>query len=127
MTAALAHRGPDGQSCWLGQDVGLGHTRLAIIDLAGGDQPMWSADGQHVIVFNGEIYNYPELRDQLLKRGYQFRTRSDTEVIGAAIDAWGFERGLLSLWGMFAFALYNKSDHTVLVARHRVGIKPLSL
>ena len=127
MTAALAHRGPDGQSHWLGPCVGLGHTRLAIIDLAGGDQPMWSADDQHVIVFNGEIYNHPQLKDQLLKLGYRFRTRSDTEVIGAAIDAWGIERGLLSLRGMFAFALYNTRDHTLLLARDRVGIKPLYL
>jgi asparagine synthase (glutamine-hydrolysing) len=127
MTAALAHRGPDGESRWLGPDAGLGHTRLAIIDLASGNQPMWSACEQHVIVFNGEIYNYPELREQLLSLGYQFRTRSDTEVIWAAIDAWGIERGLLSLRGMFAFALYNTRERTLLLARDRVGIKPMFL
>lgn len=127
MTAALAHRGPDDKVQWLGPDVGLGHTRLAIIDLAGGAQPMWSASRQHVIVFNGEIYNYPELREQLLNLGYRFLTRSDTEVIWAAIDAWGIERGLLSLRGMFAFALYNTRDRTLLLARDRVGIKPLFL
>lgn len=127
MTAALAHRGPDDRCHWLGPSVGLGHTRLAIIDLAGGAQPMWSACDQHVIVFNGEIYNYPELRHQLLKIGYHFRTRSDTEVIWAALDAWGIERGLLSLRGMFAFALYNQRDQSLLLARDRVGIKPLYL
>ena len=127
MTASLAHRGPDGQSQWLGPAVGLGHTRLSIIDLAGGSQPMWSSRHHHVIVFNGEIYNYPELRGQLLQLGYEFRTRSDTEVIWAAIDAWGIERGLLSLRGMFAFALYNTRDKTLLLARDRIGIKPLYL
>jgi asparagine synthase (glutamine-hydrolysing) len=125
MTHALAHRGPDGESSWLGDGVGLGHTRLAIIDLDGGSQPMWSSCGRHVIVFNGEIYNYPELREQLAARGYQFRTRSDTEVIWAAIEAWGIDRGLLSLRGMFAFALYDTQEHSLLLARDRVGIKPL--
>ena len=127
MTSALAHRGPDGQGHWLGQGVGLGHTRLAIIDLAGGAQPMWSVCGRHVVVFNGEIFNYPELRDQLLQLGYRFQTRSDTEVIWAAIDAWGIERGILSLRGMFAFALYDANEQTLLLARDRVGIKPLYL
>lgn len=125
MTAALAHRGPDGQSYWLGPDVGLGHTRLAIIDLDGGAQPMWSASGQHVIVFNGEIYNYPDLRQRLIGLGYKFQTRSDTEVIWAAIDAWGVNEGLLSLRGMFALALYDVRARSLLLARDRVGIKPL--
>jgi len=127
MTARLAHRGPDGQSRWLGGDAGLGHTRLAIIDLAGGAQPMWSACGRYVIVFNGEIYNYPQLREQLGGLGYRLQTNSDTEVIWAAIDAWGVEQGLLRLRGMFAFALYSTYDHTLLLARDRVGIKPLFL
>ena len=78
---------------------------------------MWSSCDHHVIVFNGEIYNYPELREQLLHLGYRFRTRSDTEVIWAAIDAWGIESGLLSLRGMFAFALYNTRERTLLLAR----------
>jgi asparagine synthase (glutamine-hydrolysing) len=125
MTAAVAHRGPDGQSQWLGPNVGLGHTRLAIIDLAGGDQPMCSADGHRTIVFNGEIYNYAELKDQLVKLGYRFKTRSDTEVIWAAVDAWGIEQGLLKLRGMFAFALYDARDRSLLLARDRAGIKPL--
>jgi asparagine synthase (glutamine-hydrolysing) len=125
MTAALAHRGPDGQSYWLGPDVGVGHTRLSIIDLDGGGQPMWSSNGEYVIVFNGEIYNYKNLRQELEQRGYAFRTRSDTEVIWAAIEAWGVEDGLLSLRGMFAFALYSLKERRLLLARDRVGIKPL--
>lgn len=127
MTAALAHRGPDGQAHWLGAGVGLGHARLAIIDLEGGSQPMWSESGRHVIVFNGEIYNHAELRDRLVGRGYRFHTRSDTEVIWAAIDAWGIARALLDLRGMFAFALYDSRRHTLLVARDRAGIKPVFL
>jgi len=125
MTAAIAHRGPDGQACWLGDDVGLGHARLAIIDLTGGDQPMWDAAEQMVIVFNGEIYNHRELRAELESKGFTFRTRSDTEVIPAALEAWGIEGGLLRLRGMFAFALYDERRHTLLLARDRVGIKPL--
>jgi asparagine synthase (glutamine-hydrolysing) len=125
MTASLAHRGPDGQSHWLGPNVGLGHTRLAIIDIAGGAQPMWSSNGEYVTVFNGEIYNYDELKRRLEQRGYVFRTRSDTEVIWAAVDAWGIDDGLLSLRGMFAFALYRLKERRLLLARDRVGIKPL--
>jgi asparagine synthase (glutamine-hydrolysing) len=125
MTAAVRHRGPDGEAHWLGGDVALGHTRLAIIDVAGGAQPMRSADGQSVIVFNGEIYNHHELRQRLEQQGVVFHTRSDTEVIGAALAAWGLEAGLLSLRGMFAFALYHLPTHRLLLARDRVGIKPL--
>jgi asparagine synthase (glutamine-hydrolysing) len=125
MTARLAHRGPDGQDSWLGPEVGLGHTRLAIIDLAGGKQPLWDAGGNRVIVFNGEIYNSPELRRDLEAEGYVFRTRSDTEVIPAAIDAWGIGPGLLRLRGMFAFALYDTRTRRLLLARDRLGIKPL--
>ena len=125
MTTSLAHRGPDGQSYWLGPNVGVGHTRLAIIDLAGGAQPMWSSNGEYVTVFNGEIYNYGELKCRLEQRGYVFRTRSDTEVIWAAVDAWGIDEALLSLRGMFAFALYSLKARQLLLARDRVGIKPL--
>lgn len=125
MSAALAHRGPDGQGCWLGPDVGLGHTRLAIIDLDGGAQPMWNDGRTHVIVFNGEIYNHAKIRSRLVTRGYRFTTRSDTEVIWAAIDAWGIEEALLELRGMFAFALYDTHRRSLLLARDRVGIKPL--
>ncbi|MFQ6113213.1 MAG: asparagine synthetase B, partial [bacterium] len=125
MTMSLEHRGPDEQDYWLGSDAGLGMTRLAIIDLNGGKQPMWDAQAKTVIVFNGEIYNYRELKRELEAKGFVFRTRSDTEVIAAAIEAWGIEAGLLRLRGMFAFALYNTQNHRLLLARDRVGIKPL--
>lgn len=125
MTDRLAHRGPDGVATWCQPHVGLGHARLAIIDLNTGDQPMWDAARQHVIVFNGEIYNYPELYEELVKRGYKFLTTSDTEVIPAVIQEWGIEEGLMRLRGMFAFALFNVETQTLLLARDRVGIKPL--
>ena len=125
MNAALAHRGPDGEGMWLGSDVGFGHRRLAIIDVAGGAQPMASADGRYRIVFNGEIYNYRELRQQLMSVGYPFHTHADTEVIPAAIDHWGIESGLRRLRGMFAFALYDQQEDRLLLARDPFGIKPL--
>lgn len=125
MTRNLAHRGPDGEGYWLGRNIGLGHARLAIIDLDHGTQPMWDARDASVVIFNGEIYNYGELRDQLAGLGYAFRTRSDTEVILAAIDAWGVDTGLQRLRGMFAFALYDTRTEQLLLARDRVGIKPL--
>lgn len=125
MAESLAHRGPDGSSCWLGHDVGLGHRRLAIIDLVTGKQPLWDATERYVIVFNGEIYNYRELRRELEAKRYTFRTQSDTEVIPAAMDAWGVEQGLKRLRGMFAFALYDTTTRRLLLARDRIGIKPL--
>jgi len=125
MNAALAHRGPDGEGTWVGTGVGLAHRRLAIIDLAGGAQPMSSVDGRYHIVFNGEIYNHKELRRQLTVAGYSFRTRSDTEVIPAALDHWGIRDGLRKLRGMFAFALFDQHERTLLLARDPVGIKPV--
>jgi asparagine synthase (glutamine-hydrolysing) len=125
MNTKLVHRGPDGESIWVGPGVGLAHRRLAIIDLTGGAQPMASADGRYRIVFNGEIYNHNELRCQLKLAGYTFRTRSDTEVIPAALDHWGISGGLRKLRGMFAFALFDQNEHTLLLARDPVGIKPL--
>jgi asparagine synthase (glutamine-hydrolysing) len=125
MAESLAHRGPDGSSCWLGHDVGMGHRRLAIIDLVTGGQPLWDATERYVTVFNGEVYNYKELRRELEAKSYTFRTQSDTEVIPAVIDAWGVEQGLRRLRGMFAFALYDTRKRRLLLARDRVGIKPL--
>jgi asparagine synthase (glutamine-hydrolysing) len=125
MNGALAHRGPDGQGVWVGTNVGLGHRRLAIIDLAGGVQPLASADERYRIVFNGEIYNHRALRQELKEAGYRFRTRSDTEVIPAALDYWGTEKGLSKLRGMFAFALYDSWQRSLLMARDPFGIKPL--
>src|SRR5690242_2037978 len=107
MNSSLAHRGPDGEGVWMGPEVGLGHRRLAIIDIAGGAQPMASVNDRYRIVFNGEIYNYRGLRDELARSGYKFLTRSDTEMIPAAIDHWGIEKGLTKLRGMFAFAIYD--------------------
>jgi len=124
MTTVLAHRGPDGDGFFCEGPVGLGHRRLAIIDLATGDQPMASDDGSSVIIFNGEIYNFRELRRELEGRGATFRTRSDTEVILRAYEAWGVEC-LSRLRGMFAFAIWDKARRRLLLARDRVGIKPL--
>jgi asparagine synthase (glutamine-hydrolysing) len=109
----------------MGPQVGFAHRRLAIIDLTGGAQPMGSADGRYRVVFNGEIYNHRDLRQQLTAAGYKFVTRSDTEVIPAAIDHWGIEKGLSKLRGMFAFALYDLENRSLLLARDPFGIKPL--
>ena len=125
MTSVLAHRGPDGEGRYCAGSVGLGHRRLAIIDLATGAQPMGSPDGRLWITFNGEIYNFRALRDELARRsGWTFRTASDTEVILAAYDAWG-PACLGRLRGMFAFGLWDAGRRRLLLARDRVGIKPL--
>ena len=124
MTDALAHRGPDGSGVWTGPGVGLGHRRLSIIDIAGSPQPMHSADGRATIVFNGEIYNFRELRRELEAEGTQFRTDGDTEVILAAWSRWGVEC-LARLHGMFAFALYDARRRELVLARDRLGVKPL--
>ena len=126
MTACLAHRGPDGTGTWLSpeMDVGLGHTRLAIIDLAGGRQPIQSVDGRFVIVFNGELYNFRSLRKELEDLGHHFRTSSDTEVLLEAYIQWG-PACLQQFRGMFALAIYDTQEHEVFLARDRTGIKPL--
>ncbi len=124
MTATLAHRGPDGSGTWNGGAVGLGHRRLSIIDVATGAQPMVSADGRLAITFNGEIYNFRELRDELEGRGHAFRTRSDTEVILAAYAEWG-ESCVDRLRGMFAFAVADLGRRRLFLARDHLGIKPL--
>lgn len=126
MTAGLAHRGPDGLGTWLSSemDVGLGHTRLAIIDLAGGRQPIQSVDGRFIIVFNGELYNYRSLRKELESMGHQFRTSSDTEVLLGAYVRWG-PACLERFRGMFALAIYDTQACDLFLARDRTGIKPL--
>ncbi|MCA9651177.1 MAG: asparagine synthase (glutamine-hydrolyzing) [Myxococcales bacterium] len=124
MTATLRHRGPDADGIAMGDSWGLGHRRLSIIDLEGGAQPMSSADGSCWLSYNGEIYNFRELRDELRRRGHQFATRSDTEVILAAYRQWG-DAMLERLQGMFAFGLWDASARRLLLARDRVGIKPL--
>jgi asparagine synthase (glutamine-hydrolysing) len=124
MTAALAHRGPDDEQVYLDGRVGLGIRRLAIIDVGGGRQPMTNEDASVWVVLNGEIYNFRELRDELLVAGHTFRTRSDTEVILHLYEALGF--GLLArLRGMFAFALWDARRQRLLLARDRLGKKPL--
>ncbi len=124
MCDAIAHRGPDGSGVWTERGVGLGHRRLSIIDLEGSPQPMLSADGDAVIVFNGEIYNFKELRRELEGHGAVFRTGGDTEVILAAWQRWGIDC-LQRLQGMFAFALYDVKNKELLLARDRLGVKPL--
>ncbi len=124
MTDALAHRGPDGSGVWTAPGVGLGHRRLSIIDLEGGAQPMLSADGGLAITYNGEIYNFREVRAELEARGHVFRTESDTEVILAAWRQWGVDC-LSRLNGMFAFALYDRASDAFFLARDRMGVKPL--
>jgi len=126
MAETLTHRGLDGMTIWVHPErpVGLGHNRLAIIDLVGGEQPLWSSDGRYVVVNNGEIYNYKALRKTLEADGHAFKTHSDTEVILEAYRKWGIEC-LSRLNGMFAFALYDLVDDRIIVARDRTGIKPL--
>jgi len=124
MCEAMVHRGPDGAGVWTDTGIGLGHRRLSIIDLEGSPQPMHSTDGRAVIVFNGEIYNYRELRRELEQEGARFRTSGDTEVILAAWQRWGVDC-LSRLHGMFAFALYDIDRRQLLLARDRLGVKPL--
>ena len=124
MCDALVHRGPDGAGVWTAPGVGLGFRRLAIIDLAGSEQPMASADGRAMLVFNGEIYNFRELRRELEGLGTQFRTQGDGETILAAWQQWGVDC-LARLHGMFAFALYDLPSRRLLLARDRLGVKPL--
>lgn len=130
MADALRARGPDDAGTWTDSDAGiaLGFRRLAILDLsAAGHQPMVSADGRLVIVFNGEIYNFAELRAELVSRGVAFRGGSDTEVVLEACAYWGFLPTLRRLNGMFAIALWDRAKRTLSLARDRLGIKPLYL
>ncbi|HEX8238408.1 MAG TPA: XrtA/PEP-CTERM system amidotransferase [Allosphingosinicella sp.] len=124
MADTLAHRGPDGSGVWTAPGVGLGHRRLSIIDLATGDQPMLSADGRLALSYNGEIYNFREVRAELEGFGHRFRTESDTEVILAAWRQWGPDC-LARFNGMFAFALYDQDQDCLFLARDRLGVKPL--
>jgi asparagine synthase (glutamine-hydrolysing) len=124
MLKPIAHRGPDGQGVYLDGSVGLGHVRLAIIDVDGGPQPMSNEDGTVWIVFNGEIYNFQALRTDLIIRGHQFHSRSDTEVIIHLYEEYG-EECLRHLHGMFTFAIWDQKRRRLFLARDRVGIKPL--
>src|SRR3989344_320420 len=125
MNQLVKHRGPDDDGVFVNEQVSFGHTRLAILDLSPkGHQPMWSFDNQLVIVFNGEIYNFQDVRKELSERGYSFHSESDTEVLLAAYHADGPEC-LKKLNGIFAFAIWDLRCRELFVARDRVGVKPL--
>jgi asparagine synthase (glutamine-hydrolysing) len=124
MTRVMAHRGPDADGFYLGRGAGLGHRRLSIIDLATGDQPIFSEDRSKAVILNGEIYNFRELRAELEGRGHRFTTSSDTEAIVHAYEEFG-ERCVERLRGMFAFALWDECARRLMLARDRVGKKPL--
>jgi len=123
-TLTLSHRGPDDSGFFYKDGIGLGHRRLSIIDLEGGHQPMFNEDGDKCIVYNGEIYNFFDLRDQLIQRGHIFSTKSDTEAIIHAYEEWG-ERCVDHFNGMFAFAIWDEKKRVMFLARDRLGIKPL--
>ncbi len=120
----LVHRGPDGGGVWTGPGIGLGHRRLSIIDIGGGAQPMFDVSGRYVVAYNGEIYNYRELRERLQGVGYQFRSQSDTEVLLASFAHWG-SACVDHFNGMFAFAIYDRETHELFLGRDRLGQKPL--
>src|SRR5919106_773172 len=132
MLHAVEHRGRDDQGVWISEPIDqsqrracLGHRRLAIIDTSpAGHEPMLSHNGRYVLTYNGEIYNYRELREQLRALGHQFRTGTDAEVLLAAIAEWSWD-AMDHLNGMFAFAVWDNQERTLTLARDHVGIKPL--
>ena len=124
MAASIEHRGPDGYGYFAGSRVGLAHVRLSIIDLAAGAQPMANEDGSVLVTYNGEVYNYVELMEELRALGHSFRTRCDTEVLVHAYEEWGVQM-LDRLNGQFAFAIYDRRKEALFLARDRFGVRPL--
>ena len=125
MTDAIKHRGPDGEGHWIEDNVAIGHRRLSIIDLsAAGHQPMISSDHRYILSYNGEIYNFRELRIELEAKGYWFRSKTDSEVVLHAYSEWGKD-ALLKFNGMFALAIWDRKEKVLFLARDRYGIKPL--
>jgi asparagine synthase (glutamine-hydrolysing) len=124
MCGLLSHRGPDSRGTFVDDGVGLGVQRLAVIDLETGDQPIFNEDRSVVVVHNGEIYNYRQLRDELIRAGHRFATASDTEVIVHLYEEHG-DACVERLRGMFAFALWDRRGRRLLAARDRIGKKPL--
>ena len=124
MSTRLAHRGPDGAGTFVCGDIGLGHRRLSIIDLSGGSQPITNEDGTLLLIFNGEIYNYIELTEELLKKGHVFKTRSDSEVILHGYEEWGLEC-VSRFNGIFAFAIWDSNLKRLFLGRDHLGVKPL--
>ena len=124
MTDKIIHRGPDAEGFYVDNNIALGHRRLSIIDLGGGDQPIYNEDKSVVVIFNGEIYNYIELKTELIKKGHKFKTKSDTEVLVHGYEEWK-ENLPKKLRGMFAFAIYDIKNKELFLTRDNFGIKPL--
>src|SRR5215470_213657 len=124
MSDLLTHRGPDGSGHFASPGIALGHRRLAILDVVGGRQPMFNETGSIALVYNGEIYNFAQLMEELAASGHRFQTRCDTEVVVHAWEEWG-ETCVERFRGMFAFALWDSEREVLFLARDRVGEKPL--
>ena len=125
MTDSIAHRGPDGEGHFVDGAVGIGHRRLAIIDLSpAASQPMTESENRYVISYNGEVYNYKTLRSELMALGHHFNSQSDTEVVLRSFIQWG-AKSVSKLNGMFAFVIWDRVENKMFIARDRYGIKPL--
>ena len=125
MAETLCHRGPDADGFWAADGLGLAHRRLSVIDVsAAGRQPIGSEDGRIQVCYNGEIYNFDEIREDLLGRGHRFMSRTDTEVIAHAWEEWG-PQAVRRFNGMFAFAVWDRATRTLWLVRDRLGVKPL--